>query len=176
MFGDGASAARRHYRYSLRKGVDNIFPHHENEIAQSESVTGKQFVRYWAHAEHLLVDHKKMSKSLNNFYTLRDLLQRSFTGRQIRYLSTTHYRTQLNFTIAGLEAAKASLQRVDDCVIDSTRFALLDRLQRVIRPRRQAHLRFCRPPRKMLTFQAALAALFDLIREAQLIGRCKSVE
>ena len=89
-------------------GVDNIFPHHENEIAQSECFSGNLFVRHWVHVEHLIVDHRKMSKSLGNFYTLRDLLQKDYTGRQIRYLLlSTHYRTQLNFTMQGLDAAAA---------------------------------------------------------------------
>lgn len=98
-------------------GVDNMFPHHENEIAQSEACFGCRFVKYWLHAEHLLVDHKKMSKSLGNFYTLRDLLAKGFTGSEVRYLLLqTHYRTQLNFTLAGLDAARASLQRLHDFV------------------------------------------------------------
>ncbi len=98
-------------------GVDNMFPHHENEIAQSEAFSEKTFVRHWLHAEHLLVDHKKMSKSLGNFYTVRDLLQKGYLGRQIRYmLMQTHYRTQLNFTFDGLEAAGSSVQRILDFV------------------------------------------------------------
>lgn len=96
-------------------GVDNMFPHHENEIAQSEAFSDKTFVRHWLHAEHLLVDHKKMSKSLGNFYTVRDLFQKGYSGRQIRYmLLQTHYRTQLNFTLEGLEGAGASVQRILD--------------------------------------------------------------
>lgn len=99
-------------------GVDNMFPHHENEIAQSESCTHCQFARYWVHAEHLLVDHKKMSKSLGNFYTLRDLLARGYTGMQVRYmLLSTHYRTQLNFTFQGLDAAVSTLERLGDFVL-----------------------------------------------------------
>jgi cysteinyl-tRNA synthetase len=98
-------------------GVDNMFPHHENEIAQSEACTHQRFVRYWLHSEHLLVDHKKMSKSLGNFFTLRDLLAKGYTGPQIRYLLLgTHYRTQLNFTFEGLDAAAKSLERVADFV------------------------------------------------------------
>lgn len=99
-------------------GVDNIFPHHENEIAQSEAYSSRHFVKHWLHAEHLLVDHKKMSKSLGNFYTLRDLTERGYTGREVRYmLLQTHYRTQLNFTMEGLNAAKATLQRLSDFVL-----------------------------------------------------------
>ncbi|MBW7907614.1 MAG: cysteine--tRNA ligase [Kiritimatiellae bacterium] len=96
-------------------GVDNIFPHHECEIAQSESATGKPFVRYWLHCAHLVVDGKKMSKSLGNFFTLGDLLGEGFSGREIRYqLLATHYRQTLNFTREGLLAARAALVRVDE--------------------------------------------------------------
>lgn len=98
-------------------GVDNIFPHHENEIAQSEGHSCCRFVKHWVHSEHLLVDHKKMSKSLGNFYTLRDLLQKGYLGEEIRYeLLRVHYRTQLNFTFAGLDGAKATLQRLFDFI------------------------------------------------------------
>jgi cysteinyl-tRNA synthetase len=98
-------------------GVDNMFPHHENEIAQSEACTCRQFVKHWLHSEHLLVDHKKMSKSLGNFYTLRDLLQKGYTGPQIRYLlMQTHYRTQLNFTLEGLSGAASTLERISDFI------------------------------------------------------------
>ncbi|MBJ7393033.1 MAG: cysteine--tRNA ligase, partial [Chthoniobacterales bacterium] len=95
-------------------GVDNIFPHHEAEIAQSECVTGLQFARYWLHCAHLMVDGQKMSKSAGNFYTLRDLLERGYSGREIRYaLLTVHYRLPLNFTLPGLDAARAALSRLD---------------------------------------------------------------
>jgi cysteinyl-tRNA synthetase len=96
-------------------GVDNIFPHHEAEIAQSECCTGAKFVRYWLHCAHLMVDGQKMSKSLGNFYTLRDLLEKGFTGREIRYvLLTVNYRLPLNFTFSGLEGARAALARIDE--------------------------------------------------------------
>jgi cysteinyl-tRNA synthetase len=96
-------------------GVDNIFPHHEAEIAQSECCTGKRFVRYWLHCAHLMVDGQKMSKSLGNFYTLRDLLAKGWTGRELRYaLLTVNYRLPLNFTFAGLEGARSALARLDE--------------------------------------------------------------
>jgi cysteinyl-tRNA synthetase len=96
-------------------GVDNIFPHHEAEIAQSEGVTGKQFVRYWLHCAHLLVEGQKMSKSLGNFYTIPDVLAKGYTGREIRYaLIRVNYRTQLNFTWDGMKEARESLSRIDD--------------------------------------------------------------
>ncbi len=98
-------------------GVDNIFPHHENEIAQSEAATGRPFARIWLHAEHLIVDGQKMAKSLGNFFTLRDLLERGYRPRAIRYLLlSVHYRQQLNFTFAGLDQAAASIERLSDFV------------------------------------------------------------
>ena len=96
-------------------GVDLIFPHHENEIAQSEAAYGEPFVRYWIHAEHLLVEGAKMSKSAGNFYTLRDLLEKGYSPRAIRYLLlSAHYRKQLNFTFEGLRQANAALERIDN--------------------------------------------------------------
>jgi cysteinyl-tRNA synthetase len=98
-------------------GEDLIFPHHEDEIAQSEGATGKPFVKYWLHGAHLLVEGKKMSKSLGNFFTLRDLLAKGYTGREVRYLLlSAHYRETFNFTLDGLQGAKASLARIDECV------------------------------------------------------------
>jgi cysteinyl-tRNA synthetase len=96
-------------------GVDNIFPHHEAEIAQSEGVTGKKFVRYWMHCAHLLVDNQKMSKSLGNFYTLRDIIAKGYSGREVRYaLLRVHYRAQLNFTFEGMEESRQALIRIDE--------------------------------------------------------------
>src|SRR5256714_12107385 len=95
-------------------GVDNIFPHHEAEIAQSEGVTGKKFVCYWLHCAHLLVDNQKMSKSLGNFYTLRDVIAKGYSGREVRYaLLRVHYRAPLNFTWEGMEEARQALGRID---------------------------------------------------------------
>ena len=98
-------------------GEDLKFPHHEDEIAQSEGATGKPFVKFWLHGAHLLVEGKKMSKSLGNFFTLRDLLAKGFTGREVRYLLlTAHYRETFNFTLDGLHGAKSALARIDECV------------------------------------------------------------
>lgn len=98
-------------------GVDLIFPHHENEIAQSEAATGKQFVKYWVHCEHLIFDGKKMSKSEGNFYTLRDLLKKGLDPLAIRYtLLSTHYRQQLNFTLESVQASAKSLERINDFI------------------------------------------------------------
>ena len=94
-------------------GVDLMFPHHENEIAQSEAITGKQFVRYWLHAEHLIVEGQKMSKSLGNYYTLRDLLEKGYAPEAVRYLlASVPYRKKLNFTFEGLKAAATSIDRL----------------------------------------------------------------
>ena len=97
-------------------GTDLRFPHHENEIAQSEAATGLTFVRHWFHVEHLLVDGQKMSKSLGNMYTVRDVLERGYTGRELRYalLSGANYGKNLNFTWQGMDDAKTALQRIDE--------------------------------------------------------------
>ncbi len=98
-------------------GVDLIFPHHENEIAQSEAATGEKFVNFWLHNEHLMVEGRRMAKSLGNYYTLRDILEKGFNPIAIRYLlMATHHRQQLNFTFDGLGAAKNALQRLYDFV------------------------------------------------------------
>ena len=98
-------------------GVDNMFPHHENEIAQSEAATGEKFVNYWLHCEYLIVDGRKMSKSLGNYYTLRDVFDRGYPGVAVRYiLLATHYRQQLNFTFESLDQARSSLERYTDFI------------------------------------------------------------
>src|SRR6202040_49863 len=94
-------------------GIDLAFPHHENEIAQSEGATGKQFVRYWMHAEHLLVEGEKMSKSLGNFFTLGDLFGKGYKPAALRFaLASVPYRKQLNFTFDGLQQAASSVERL----------------------------------------------------------------
>src|SRR6185503_15695688 len=103
-------------------GEDLAFPHHEDEIAQSEGAglqpQGQHFVKYWLHIAHLLVEGKKMSKSLGNFFTLRDLLQKGYSGREIRYLLLKgHYRETFNFTMEGLDEARAALGRLDECLL-----------------------------------------------------------
>lgn len=149
-------------------GVDNMFPHHENEIAQSEGCTGHRFVHHWIHVEHLLVDHKKMSKSLGNFYTLRDLLKKGFTGPEVRYLLlSTHYRTQLNFTLQSLEAARASLQRLDDLIyrLRSLRETQTSHSAHITSYLDKAAMRFKTALADDMNISSALAALFDLVRE-----------
>ena len=99
-------------------GEDLVFPHHEDEIAQSEAATGKQFARVWLHCAYLLVNGQKMSKRSGNFFTLRDLFAKGYTGRELRYtLIAEHYRRQLNFTFEGVDAARASLARMDEFLV-----------------------------------------------------------
>lgn len=98
-------------------GVDNIFPHHENEIAQSEALFEGTFVRYWMHSEHLLVNGKKMSKKLGNFFTVKDLLLKGYSGEEIRYmLLQSHYRSSLNFTEEALASCRAAIKRVNEFI------------------------------------------------------------
>ncbi|MGA8163886.1 MAG: cysteine--tRNA ligase [Waddliaceae bacterium] len=147
-------------------GVDNIFPHHENEIAQSEAISGVPFVKLWLHSEHLIVNGKKMSKSLGNFYTLRDLLQEEYTGLQIRYmLLQTHYRTQLNFTFDELGAVKHAMQRLNDFMI---RMQEIDQPQshHLVQPILEKSLMsFAEGLADDLNISAALASVFDMVRD-----------
>ena len=150
-------------------GVDNIFPHHENEIAQSEAATGVPFVNYWLHCEHLLVDNRKMSKSLGNFYTLRDLLQRGYKPEAIRYaLLASQYRQKYNFTLTGLEAAAAAVNRLRDFkrrlaeVRRSPREELTGHVRDLVEKAQRA---FEDSMDDDLGISAALAAVFELVRE-----------
>lgn len=152
-------------------GVDNMFPHHENEIAQSEACSGHQFVKLWMHSEHLIFDNKKMSKSLGNFYTLRDLLAKGFTGTQVRcMLLQTHYKTQLNFTFQGLDAVKHSLQRLNDFVqrlLEVEKAGQMFETNDVLAPLlEKCHHDFATALGDDLNISVALAALFELVREA----------
>lgn len=164
-------------------GIDNMFPHHENEIAQSEACSSKQFVKIWMHSEHLVVDNKKMSKSLGNFFTLRDLLNKGFNGPQIRYLLLqTHYKTQLNFTFGGLEAAKESLNRLNGFIqrlleVDNEgTFAkhgsILDKTLTA----------FSQALADDLNISVSLAAIFEMVREvnalcdANQLGRAEALD
>ncbi|MEZ5284533.1 MAG: cysteine--tRNA ligase [Vicinamibacterales bacterium] len=147
-------------------GVDLVFPHHENEIAQSEGATGKPFSRFWVHIEHLLVDNQKMSKSLNNFYTVEDVAARGYRLSALRYLLlSTHYRKQLNFTWTGVQQAEESLRRLTDCVdrLDTVRDgAAHDAMTDAVARARAA---FDAALADDLNTAAGLAAVFDLVRE-----------
>jgi cysteinyl-tRNA synthetase len=149
-------------------GVDLVFPHHENEIAQSESLTGKPFVRFWMHAEHLMVEGKKMAKSLGNFFTLRDILERGYAPEAIRFLLVaTPYRKQLNFTFEGLDAARTAIERLRNFQlrVRNERFgeganpALDERAARAI-------TEFDAALDDDLNTADALAAVFEFVREA----------
>src|SRR5437660_3140544 len=149
-------------------GIDLAFPHHENEIAQSEGATGKHFVSYWLHAEHLLVEGEKMSKSQGNFFTLRDLFAKGHKPSALRFaLASVPYRKQLNFTFDGLQQAASSVERLRN-------FA--DRLKRGKFPAGNQEGMAARIAKAAEEFDAgladdlntaqALAAVFDLVREA----------
>ncbi len=148
-------------------GVDNMFPHHENEIAQSEGCSGHKFVQHWVHVEHLLVDHKKMSKSLGNFYTLRDLLIQGYTGQEVRYLLLScHYRSQLNFTFPSLLAARASLRRIEDLIVRLRSIEMHGQNNKHIYDTlNSAEKSFKEALSDDINISAALATLFDLIRD-----------
>ena len=140
-------------------GVDNIFPHHEAEIAQSEGVTGKKFVRHWLHCAHLLVDGQKMAKSLGNFYTVPDVLAKGYTGRELRYaLLRVHYRVPLNFTWEGMNEARESLARIDDWLARLRKIAEQTNAQRPTTEFEDAL-------DDDLNISAALGFLFESIRE-----------
>jgi cysteinyl-tRNA synthetase len=154
-------------------GVDNIFPHHEAEIAQSEGVTGKKFVRYWLHCAHLLVDGQKMAKSLGNFYTVPDVLAKGYTGRALRYaLLRVHYRVPLNFTWEGMKEARESLGRLDEWLARLREVAEKENVQRPTPTNREQALNAQHPTQKFedaldddLNISAALGFLFESIRE-----------
>ena len=146
-------------------GVDLVFPHHENEIAQTEAATGKQMARYWLHCEFLKVEGNKMSKSLGNFFTLRDVLAKGYSHRAIRYvLLATHYKQQLNFTFDGLTSAEHTLQRIDD-VVRKLREVTKEESSGVDELLTSAKEQFTEQMDDDLNTSAALAVLFDLIRD-----------
>jgi cysteinyl-tRNA synthetase len=145
-------------------GEDNIFPHHENEIAQSEAATGTRFVNYWLHCRHLLVDNQKMSKSLGNFYTLRDLLDKGFKPKGLRYaLLSTHYRQPMNFTLDGLHSAEHAVQRLLDFMYAlQTADGEGDDITPILR---QTQARFAAALDDDLNIAGALGAIFEMVRE-----------
>src|SRR5438093_6084839 len=147
-------------------GVDNIFPHHEAEIAQSEGVTGKKFVRYWLHCAHLLVDGQKMAKSLGNFYTVPDVLAKGYTGRELRYaLLRVHYRVPLNFTWEGMNEARESLARIDEWLARLRQIAKNGNVQRPTPNAQRPTTAFEDALDDDLNISAALGFLFESIRE-----------
>jgi len=152
-------------------GVDLVFPHHENEIAQSEAATGKPFVKHWIHAKHLIVEGQKMSKSLGNFFTLRDLMARGCNPLALRYLLlSVHYRKQLNFTFDGIEQAGTAIERVNSFLL-RIREILDDATDNPTMNRRvdQARGDFEEALDSDLNTSAALGAIFELVREGNLL-------
>jgi cysteinyl-tRNA synthetase len=146
-------------------GVDLIFPHHENEIAQSEGATGRPFSRFWMHVEHLLVDDQKMSKSLGNTYTIPDVVAKGYRASAVRYLLlSAHYRKQLNFTWAGLATAEASLGRLMDCLSRAERVTDEAAHPDVAARVEEARKEFAEAMHADLNTAGALGAMFELVR------------
>ncbi len=151
-------------------GIDLAFPHHENEIAQSEAATGKPFARYWMHAEHLLVEGEKMSKSLGNFFTLRDLFAKGYKPSALRFaLASVPYRKQLNFTFDGLTQATNSVERLRNFAdrLRKGKFAAGKREGMAARIAKAAE-EFDAGLSDDLNAARALAAVFDLVRDANI--------
>jgi len=151
-------------------GIDLVFPHHENEIAQSEGATGKPFVHYWVHPEFLIVDGEKMSKSLGNQFTLRDLLAKGVSPEVLRYLFlSVHYRKQLNFTPDALRQTQASIQRLEDFVQRLKEMAdTPEPCQCFAAEVEEARQRFIEAMDDDLNTSAALAVVFDFVRSTYL--------
>jgi cysteinyl-tRNA synthetase len=149
-------------------GVDLTFPHHENEIAQSEAITGKQFARFWLHAEHLSIDAQKMSKSLGNFYTLRDLVGMGYAPEAIRYLlASVPYRKKLNFTFEGLKAAATSIERLRNYKLRLETAKFAEGTSEKLTERAQAGRKaFDEALDDDLNTAEALAAAFEYVRDA----------
>ncbi len=152
-------------------GVDNIFPHHENEIAQSEAYSGQKFVNYWLHCHHLIVEGEKMSKSKGNFFTLRDLLQKEIEPMALRFLLlSTHYRKMLNFTFEALHQAEASLQRIRDFLYELEKSSFPSgENEQVGKLMEETRQKFTESLSDDLNISEALAALFELIRQANVL-------
>jgi cysteinyl-tRNA synthetase len=151
-------------------GIDLAFPHHENEIAQSEAATGKPFVRYWLHAEHLLVEGEKMSKSLGNFFTLRDLFGKGYKPSALRFaLASVPYRKQLNFTFDGLQQATSSVERLRNFAdrLKQGKFPA-GNLKGMAERIAKAAEEFDAGLSDDLNTARGLAAVYDLVREANI--------
>ncbi|HYK91162.1 MAG TPA: cysteine--tRNA ligase [Acidobacteriota bacterium] len=158
-------------------GIDLVFPHHENEIAQSEGATGKQFVHYWIHPEFLIVDGEKMSKSLGNQFTLRDLLAKGASPEVLRYLLlSVHYRKQLNFTSDGLQQAQASIQRIEDFALRMRELADASQpCPSFAAEVEQSRQKFIEAMDEDLNTSMALAAVFDFVKTTYQKAEAKSL-
>ena len=147
-------------------GIDLIFPHHENEIAQAEGATAQPFARFWVHVEHLFVEGDKMSKSLGNVYTVPDVVAKGYRPSALRYLLlSSHYRKQLNFTWAGMDQAEESLRRIVDCLVRLEDVAVGDAHAAIVTRVAEARQAFAEALEADLNTAAGLAVVFDLVRE-----------
>jgi cysteinyl-tRNA synthetase len=157
-------------------GVDLIFPHHENEIAQAEGATGQPFARFWMHVEHLFVENEKMSKSLGNVYGIPEILARGHRASSLRYLLlSSHYRKQLNFTWAGLDQAEESLRRIGDFLVrldDVSGEARHPHIEEQVGAAREA---FRAALQDDLNTAAGLGVIFDLLRDVNAAIDAKAV-
>jgi cysteinyl-tRNA synthetase len=152
-------------------GVDNIFPHHENEIAQSEAANGVPFVRYWLHCHHLIVDGEKMAKSKGNVLRLRDLAERGVEPAVVRFLLlSTHYRKVLNFTFEAVDQARSALGRITDFLYELENGSFpAGRTERAAEIRAEGRARFAEGFSDDLNISTALTALFDLIKKSNIL-------
>ena len=147
-------------------GIDLIFPHHENEIAQSEGARSREFARFWVHVEHLFVEGEKMSKSLGNTYTLEEIAARGHRPSALRYLLlSSHYRKQLNFTWTGMDQAEEAIRRIVNCLARLETVTAADTQSRVREAVETARQSFKASLEHDLNTAAALAAVFDLVRD-----------
>jgi cysteinyl-tRNA synthetase len=145
-------------------GIDLIFPHHENEIAQSEGATGRQFSRFWVHVEYLLVNDEKMSKSLGNTHTIPDVVAKGYRASAVRYLLlSSHYRKQLNFTWESLAAAEAALRRLTDFLVRLDTLKLGAGHPAIATRVEEARKAFADAMQDDLNTAAALGAIFELV-------------
>ncbi|MEK6943580.1 MAG: cysteine--tRNA ligase [Nanoarchaeota archaeon] len=147
-------------------GIDLVFPHHENEIAQSEAYTHEHFANYWVHNEHLLVEGKKMSKSLGNFYTLRDLLAKGYKASSIRYLLlSANYRMQLNFTEDAVKASESAVQRLNDFMLKLNEIKNNDENKDIVKLIDKTKKLFEKEMDDDINISGALSHVFDFVKE-----------
>lgn len=147
-------------------GEDNIFPHHECEIAQAEAVTGKQFVKYWLHVKHLLVDGQKMSKSLGNFYTVQEVLDKGVDEKALRFfLISVHYRQQLNFTWDAFKASKEGLSRINYLLLNLDDYDVQAKPKNIEKLITKTQEKFINHLDDDINMSGAIGVLFDFIKD-----------